>query len=75
MLRFYHWPVYSSWLEHHPITERLYVRFPASTHIYIAGLIPGSGAYKAATNRASLSHGCFPLFLPLSLPLSLKLVK
>ena len=55
-----------SWLEHHPVTERLRVRFLGRVHAWVAGSIPDLIVYRSQPVNASLPHGCFSPFLFLS---------
>ena len=61
------WPVWLSWLEHHPVTERLWVQFPHRAHTYLHLWVdPQSELVWEATNP------CFSLAsVFLSLPSSL----
>ena len=69
------WMVWLGWLEHHPITERLWLWFSVRAHVSVAGLAPGLGlcdlhpvgVHVGGNQNASLSHGWFSVSLPLSL--------
>ena len=41
------------WLEHRPVTERMWVRFLVRAHTYVARLIPGPGAGMGTYNPGS----------------------
>ena len=69
---------YQNYLQHclgqcgrHLQTGRLSVPFPVGTHAWIAGSVPGQGAYRRQLLHVSLSHRCFSTSLSSSLPLSL----
>ena len=80
------WPVWLCWLEHHPVTKMLQVRFLVRAHAWVAGLIPGPGAkvhnpqsghviagsgmYGMQPVCASLLRLCLSLCLSLFPPLS-----
>ena len=66
------WLVGFSWLEHHPVTKRLWVRFPVRAHTEAAGLIPIE-ALMVGNQSKLLSRINVSLSLPFSLPLSLKI--
>ena len=73
------WPVWLSWLEHHPINKRLQVQFPVGAHAWVAGLIPSQGTMILIPICACVGGNQLMLLslidVSLSLPLSLKAMK
>ena len=68
------WPVWLSWLECHPVTERLHIWIPLRAHTWAAGLICGLGTYDPRCRHVQeATNQCFSLTsMFLSLILSLK---
>ena len=71
------WPVWLSWLEHRPVTERLRVQFPVKACIWVAGSIPSLGPNNPRLGCEQKATGrCFSLeWMFLSLLSSLKAMK
>ena len=40
-------PVWLSWLEHHPLTKGLPIRFAVRAHAWVGGSISSPGAYNS----------------------------
>ena len=56
-----------------PQSKKSLVSFLVRAHAWVAGSVPGWGAYERQPIDVSLLHLCFSPSLSLSLPLSLKI--
>ena len=53
------WPLWLSWLEHHPVTERLWVWFLVWADKWGMGLIPSLGAWSPAQAHTTPGPGAY----------------